>query len=313
MVGRLNPNWIVPTAPRGTSDNRAASTAFVNPGGGAGSRIVLPAGAYPGGVVSGVTYGAIFYVATNGADNPISSGGGTAGAPFLTPTYAATQLANAVDFGGQAVLLQAVAGHAGFTTGLHLKPWVGGGSFAYDGGGGSITTTNEHSIDSVSGPLPGSATIQNVAISASGAVSGLAVRGLYIISSTTCFIGSGVSFGAVAGPHIQPTTGAFIQFLANYSITGNALAHWLLFDGTLAFESPAITITLTGTPAFSLAFVYCTSSGAVQMDAPPSFTGSATGPRYAAVLNGVINTGGRGPNYFPGNAAGSTNSGGQYV
>lgn len=42
-----------------------------------------------------------------------------------------------------------------------------------------------------------------------------------------------------------------------------------------------------------------------------SFTGSATGKRYAAFLNGVVFTSG-GPNLFPGDTAGTTESGGQY-
>jgi hypothetical protein len=42
------------------------------------------------------------------------------------------------------------------------------------------------------------------------------------------------------------------------------------------------------------------------------FTGSATGPRYHVHLNGVIFTNNKGANYFPGLAAGSTSTGGQY-
>jgi hypothetical protein len=44
-----------------------------------------------------------------------------------------------------------------------------------------------------------------------------------------------------------------------------------------------------------------------------TFSGNATGARYSALLNGVLYTGGGGANYFPGNAAGSTGSGGQYL
>jgi hypothetical protein len=41
-------------------------------------------------------------------------------------------------------------------------------------------------------------------------------------------------------------------------------------------------------------------------------SGGATGKRYVAELNGVINTFGGGANYFPGNVAGTTATGGQY-
>lgn len=46
----------------------------------------------------------------------------------------------------------------------------------------------------------------------------------------------------------------------------------------------------------------------------PTFVnpGNVTGSKYKAQLNGVIDTQGAGVNYFPGNTAGSTSSGGQY-
>jgi hypothetical protein len=43
-----------------------------------------------------------------------------------------------------------------------------------------------------------------------------------------------------------------------------------------------------------------------------TFTGAATGKRYDVTENGVISTAGGGANYFPGNAAGTTATGGQY-
>ena len=44
-----------------------------------------------------------------------------------------------------------------------------------------------------------------------------------------------------------------------------------------------------------------------------TFSGSATGQRYNASQNSVINTYGGGASYFPGNAAGATATGGQYA
>ena len=44
-----------------------------------------------------------------------------------------------------------------------------------------------------------------------------------------------------------------------------------------------------------------------------SFSGTtSTGPRYDAHLNGVVFTGNKGANYFPGSVAGSISTGGQY-
>jgi hypothetical protein len=44
-----------------------------------------------------------------------------------------------------------------------------------------------------------------------------------------------------------------------------------------------------------------------------TFTGTATGQRYTAGYNGVIDTAGGGPNYLPGTIAGALTAGGQYV
>jgi hypothetical protein len=44
-----------------------------------------------------------------------------------------------------------------------------------------------------------------------------------------------------------------------------------------------------------------------------TFSGTWSGTRYVAVLNGTINTNGAGVNFFPGTVAGSTGTGGQYA
>jgi hypothetical protein len=44
-----------------------------------------------------------------------------------------------------------------------------------------------------------------------------------------------------------------------------------------------------------------------------TFSGSATGARHSVTGNGYLFTNGAGASYLPGNAAGSTASGGQYL
>ena len=44
-----------------------------------------------------------------------------------------------------------------------------------------------------------------------------------------------------------------------------------------------------------------------------TFSGSATGKRFEATVNGVIYSSGAGASYLPGNAAGTTATGGQYI
>ena len=71
------------------------------------------------------------------------------------------------------------------------------------------------------------------------------------------------------------------------------------------------TIVLNGTPDFSTAFI-----GAYRLSAAIvfslTFVGAATGVRYRATLNSVVETNGGGAAYLPGDAAGALIAGAQY-
>jgi hypothetical protein len=70
------------------------------------------------------------------------------------------------------------------------------------------------------------------------------------------------------------------------------------------------TITTSGTPALSSAFVDASGSSLL-LATSITFSGTgATGKRFNVTNNAVINMGGGSANYFPGNSAGTgTNSG----
>lgn len=123
---------------------------------------------------------------------------------------------------------------------------------------------------------------------------------------------SGLDFGASAAAHISLGQQGFINIIGNYTISGAATVHWAtLFPGSLLFVSGK-TLTISGTPAFSTAFAVASQQSEISC-ASMTFTGSATGVRYSAVLNGIINTGAGGATYLPGNSAGSIATQGQYV
>ena len=292
MVGRLNPNWIGPTAPRGTSDNRFATTAFVT-GGGAGPRIVLNATT-------------TFFIANNGSD---ANDGLASTRPWLTPAHAFSVIDGQYDFGGQAVTLQAVSGHAAFTSTFNPSPWVGGGSFVLDLNGGSVTVTGGDAIFMVGQP-PGVLTIQNGTLSTvtSGVCLHNQMGGLTQFQSLT--------FGACAAQHIL-VNGGGCRFICtgNYSITGGATTHAQAnptcvvgIEGSL---TPNLTVTLTGTPNFGVAFGMA-AGGDLFVD-QTTWSGNATGRRYLAQLNGLIYTANGGANYLPGDAAGTTLNPGFYI
>jgi hypothetical protein len=68
-------------------------------------------------------------------------------------------------------------------------------------------------------------------------------------------------------------------------------------------------VTLAGTPTFSTAFAVAARCGTIDV-APASYSGAATGKRHEVIANGVIDSGGAA---FPGDAAGTTASGGQFL
>jgi hypothetical protein len=136
------------------------------------------------------------------------------------------------------------------------------------------------------------------------------VVGIYALTGTKIRFGN-IDFGACTSSHIRSESGSNITVLSNYAITGNAPIHeYALFSASLTINN--VTVTLTGTPAFATAFAAGQFLGFIQGNGN-TYTGAATGARYSATMNGAINTSGGGANYFPGNAAGATATGGQYA
>ncbi|CAA2141813.1 hypothetical protein HYPP_02835 [Hyphomicrobium sp. ghe19] len=118
-----------------------------------------------------------------------------------------------------------------------------------------------------------------------------------------------VIFGACATYCLNASApGAKIQCVGAFTIAGNAGAFAVASD-SCQIQCESVTITLTGTPAITQ-FVLVTRGGGILMRAL-TFSGSATGLRYVATMNGTIETGGGGASYFPGSSAGVTSTGGQ--
>ena len=120
-----------------------------------------------------------------------------------------------------------------------------------------------------------------------------------------------IEFGAAAGFHMYADLCGHIVIAGDYAISGGAIAH-------AAADSPGSTVRLNGrhvtlvnAPVFSIAFAHAQRCALVQAS-QATFGGSASGRRFWAAMNGVIDTGGGGEGYFPGQESGRTVSGGQY-
>jgi hypothetical protein len=248
-----------------------------------------------------------FFVSTTGSDS--ANTGLTAASPFATIQHALNYIANNVDLAGLIATIQLADGT--YSAGvLMTQPFVGGGPANVVINGNSVTPTNV--VLSTSG----------VCLQATGSGVGFSVQNLKMTSSAahciliqfaaTILCGAGLVFGtATSGFHITSNTNGQIFIQNSYAITGGAQAHIFTQLSASSYESSGITVTLTGTPAFSVAFAEVIDGSLIAQGV--TFSGSATGVRYLASLNGTINTNGGGANYFPGNSAGSTASGGQYA
>lgn len=97
--------------------------------------------------------------------------------------------------------------------------------------------------------------------------------------------------------------GGFAAQTGNLKAQGDAQCLIACFEaGRHEFNTPN-TITFFGNPLYSTGFVLA-KAGRIYVPSTSTFVGTARGPRFRAEELGSISTGGRGVNYFPGDAAG---------
>lgn len=245
-----------------------------------------------------------YYVRSDG-NNGNTGLANTAGGAFLTLQYAYDFISRNLDFNGFTVTIQCGTVTT-WTTGLNINnAWVGGGKLIFDGGGGTINQTNFDAIAVTSMVPPGPVTIQNVTVRTT--TFGIGIHGN--VSQCLIYIGAGVVFGPCATAHMGVGYAGIIYCLNNYTINGGAQYHYLV-DSHATLNAAGITITLTGTPVFSIfaftaTFGYLYSTGS-------TFSGAATGFRYGAYTKSLIACGGS-ATFYPGNQAGAADATASYV
>lgn len=253
-----------------------------------------------------------YYVRTDGHDTASglnNTTDATTGA-FLTGAHGLDIiLGDTLDFGGNTVTLKFAAGTYGQTatpadTLLIDRPWVGGGSLRIEGD----TTTPSNVILQAhansfcvycSATLPGNLYIE-------GFKTQTGYCGIYHYGLGFIMLGKW-DFGAASIHAVADGPAAALQFNEDYTISGNATYHLLASYGGIWVP---VVVTLSGTRAFTT-YAEVVYGGFLGHDG--SFVGSATGKRYHVMGNGVIETDGAGANYFPGDAAGTEDSGGIYL
>lgn len=281
-------NVICATPPVGDSSNRCASTAFVQQS----TRIRLSAPL------------TIYIDNVNGSD---SNNGLSAGSAFASYAKASAYLASSIDTNNQAVTIQAAAGQT-WSNLFQLAGWVGGGAVTFDAGGGSIVGSGgSYALDVILESASNSFTVRNATFTCSGGGGGVVLGSS---SHGLVVLGAGLTFGACPGGAQISIDGPGRLLAGSYTITGGANWHLLATVGLIDFNNSAATITITGTPAFAGAFAQASSLGNIISFV--TWSGSATGTRWSAALNAVIQTNSTSCNsYFPGSANGVASEGGR--
>jgi hypothetical protein len=250
-----------------------------------------------------------YYVRTDGSDSNTGLAN-TAGGAFLTLQKAMDVIAGTLDMGGQTVTVQVGAGT--YTGGMIGKACVGQATPSSLLFLGDATTPGNVIIDRASG----------LCFEANGSGVGFRVQGFDMNSGDYSGLAADyqgiiefldVIFGDCGFSHIYAAHGGTLNQKGDYEIDGDSSYHLLLdADGHMvSFVDGGSTVTLTGTRAFGY-FMWASGTATAEL-LSVAYVGTATGTRYNVELNATVNIFGGGANVFPGDVAGATATGGQYV
>lgn len=244
------------------------------------------------------------YVRTDGSDSNDGLAN-TSGGAFLTIQKAVDVISDTLDMGIYTVTVQ--CDDATRTSGVTFKRYIGSEAPVILGN----TTTPENCVVSTTS----SSCFSNPSLLP------WVVKGFKLQTTTSgyCFntIGGGssilfsnVDFGSSASAHMHAEAGGSIAAATNYTISGSVGAHFEMVENGL-INIGGRTVTLTGTPAFSVAFAYGRKGHCLVQSM--TFSGSATGPRInLSLCSTVFSNGATEATYFPGNSAGTKLTGSEW-
>jgi hypothetical protein len=264
------------------------------------------------------------YVATTGSD---ANNGLSVGTPFATLQKAWDTIIKLYDLGGFAVTVNIANGT--YTAGVVCDgvPLGSTGALpnAPNNPGVSVTF-----LGNVATPSAVVVSVSNSNCFQASCAAQIQVAGVRLIATGTptlynqegvglyaAFSGGisfhNVDFGACGTAHIMAVASSVVEAAGlgvAYSISGGSPSHMVASSGSYITIAGSV-VTLTGTPGFASAFAGAGQCGVIHA-VSVTFSGAATGPRYGASMNGVIETAGGGVSYFPGNSVGTTGTGAQY-
>ena len=243
--------------------------------------------------------------ASGGSDT--ANVGITAGSSFATPQHAYNWAQASLDLAGFQLTITGAPGTT-YTMAqtVFSGPLVGQSAPVILQGSGAASTTFGPCLVS-NGANVQFAAATFISTTGGGGIDTLAASS----AGSSVWIGAGVTFGPNAGTsvaHMGAFTGGQVIVTASYTIAGGAAGHFRAVGSGagITVTAAGVTITLTGTPAFTSAFAVTQVACSINVpSAGVTFSGAATGIRYSVQSGSVINTNGGGASYFPGSVAGS--------
>lgn len=257
-----------------------------------------------GGLREVLTAARTYYLRTTGND---SNDGLTTGTAKLTPPGVMAAI-NALDLNGQSVTIN-VDGSFG---NLNInRPLVGGTTINIVGSG---TTTSRIGTSGVALAITAPVIVQPESIEFYGSTATISMSGGARIN-----INSGKTVrSTMTSPstrHINVGVGCYFYcFSGTLELGGNSPRFMQVSEGA---QSLIYTTTYrsTGAVAFSTAFIEVADAGVVTTNGNSTIdaaAGAITGKRYNVIANGVIKANAN-ASLFPGDVAGTTATGGQYI
>jgi hypothetical protein len=273
----------------------------------------MPASPAPGGNVEAgrirLTGPREFFVSPSGSDE---ADGLTAQTPWQTLQHAYDTVKNQYDLAGYGATFQLEDGTYGPVNGKDNVVFCDGYIVGQVGDVRFVGNPNHPEKVVIEARANNIFEIMNTRVQ----VDGMTLTGTGSTVGMLSYFGARVTFRDVifgpmgAGINLSAAGGIIIAF-SDYSITGSTGYHMLSNTPGSRIDIDHRKITLVGTPTFSSAFAVAENLGLVSAFGN-TFLGAGKGTRYIVARNGVMQTSG-GADYFPGDAAGSTGTGGQYI
>lgn len=247
----------------------------------------------------------LYIDSVNGNDNNT----GAAGSPWKTIARGIYFIVNQVDQGGQQVTLQLAAG-------TYDPVWVAAPQVGQIVVNGDRLNPRAYLIKNTNGPAVVAVSgirlhLQGISVEAVGVDTDYTIWGVgfqAVQSSVITFMD--VAFGACSHSHIWCSSAAYNSIAdegLSYTIYGSAQMHLAGASGGIVNIARA-HVTIQNNPNFSQGFAYAAECGIVQVW-NATFTGAATGRRFAVYGTSTINSNGAGINFLPGTIAGIADTG----